>query len=80
MNKYTNNQERRSGEEKLTARSTLWHIWVTGKRSPGKKLLASKKWTDVIPLLYEYVVTSILCRKTTVLWIEHRPVLIGTAF
>ena len=37
MNEYTNNQERRSREEKLAARYTLWHIWVTGKRSPGKE-------------------------------------------
>ena len=35
-------KRRRSREEKLMTRSTLWYICVTGKRNPGKKVQASK--------------------------------------
>ena len=70
-------KRRRSREEKLMTRSTLWLIYVTGKRNPGKKYRL-QKFSDIFPLLYEYVITSILFQQTTVLWIEHKLILIRT--
>ena len=60
--------KRRGTEDKL-----LGHVRVTGKRNPGENY-GLQKYTDIFSLPYEYVISSILCRKTTALRIEHKPV------
>ena len=77
MNEYTNNQERRSREEKLTTRSTLRHICVTRKINPGKKERAWKiHW--FIPSTVWICDYFNIISKDNVSRIKHKLILIRT--